>query len=760
MKFAGFNLKQKHSVLQSMGYKGKANNKEMNNFIKSTPGNSNAYDMAVQVATDAVGGTIKKMAKGGVVGYAHGGLHETTGEEAVDGLSSDPPEDDVQREETVIPKTPEEIAAEAKAAEEAKAKADKEANDLKNKTISDMSYKSVSDPTSMATKVTTTSMTEKDNQILGGKTDAEGNPITDPGQVGTANKATATKATAAQAATPATVTPETISASAVAGKTKQALEGGVDFQTMIDKVNVSTKGGIPLEEIIGEISWDAAAGKFKTAGREGGTDQTGMPIIGTPPKEYTPEEFSEEFDTPLATTGGVQAAQGELSDDAKVTAAKGSLSSTGTDDIAQIDDPTQVVPPPARKIEEGEMISGSAVDMAAVKEATDIQAATADPSKKATVKGQLEGLMGDFEGGATPAWAAGAMRAANAQMAARGLGSSSMAGQAIIQAAMESAIPIAQQDASTVASFEAQNLSNRQQTALFAAQQRADFLKLDFTQEFQARVTNAAKISDIANMNFTADQQVALENARLTQTANLANMSAVNAKVMADAAAMSQMDLTNLSNEQQAAVQNAQNFLQVDMANLNNSQQTSMFKAQAIQQALLTDVAAENAAKQFNATSKNQTNQFMASLNSQVSQFNTTQTNAMNQFNAGETNAISKFNSEMQNQRDQFNATNSLVVAQANAQWRQNISTLNTSAENEANMANAKFENGLTENAINQIWQRERDMMAYAFTAGESLAERNLKIVVADKNLTSVRTQLDAAEDSAKSEFMYRFLFS
>ena len=47
---------------------------------------------------------------------------------------------------------------------------------------------------------------------------------------------------------------------------------------------------------------------------------------------------------------------------------------------------------------------------------------------------------------------------------------------------MESALPIAQQDASTVASFEAQNLSNRQQTALFAAQQRADFLKLDFTQ--------------------------------------------------------------------------------------------------------------------------------------------------------------------------------------------------------------------------------------------------------------------------------------
>ena len=739
MKFAGFNLKQKYAVLQSMGYKGKANNKEMDNFIKSTPGNSNAYNIAVKVATDAVGGTIKKMAKGGVVGYSTGGLED-----------NDEPQEEAEPAEL----TPEEIAAAAKEAEEAAAKAAKEANDLKNKTVSDMSYKAVSTPEQMAQKVTTSKITEDSNQILGGKTDADGNPITDPGQVGTANKATATKATAAQAATPATVTPETISASAVAGKTKQALDGGVDFQTMID-----SSSGL-IKAIAGEVSWNAETGKFETSGREGGYDWTGMPIIGTPPREYTPEEFSEKFNTPLVTTGGVQAAQEELSDDAKVTAAEGSLSSTGTDDIAQIDDPTQIVPPPARKVEEDEMISGSAVDKAAVKEATDIQAATANPSKKATVQGQLEGLMQDFEGGATPAWAAGAMRTANAQMAARGLGSSSMAGQAIIQAAMESAIPIAQQDASTVASFEAQNLSNRQQTALFAAQQRADFLKLDFNQEFQARVTNAAKISDIANMNFTADQQVALENARLTQTANLANMSAVNAKVMADAAATAQMDLTNLSNEQQAAVQNAQNFLQVDMANLNNAQQTSMFKAQAMQQALLTDVAAENAAKQFNSTSKNQTNQFMASLNSQVSQFNTTQTNAMNQFNAGETNAISKFNAEMKNQRDQFNATNTLVVAQANAQWRQNISTLNNAATNEANMADAKFENGLTENAINQIWQRERDMMAYAFTAGESLAERNLKIVVADKDLSSVRTQIDAQEDAAKSEFMYRFLFS
>ena len=435
------------------------------------------------------------------------------------------------------------------------------------------------------------------------------------------------------------------------------------------------------------------------------------------------------------------------------------MTALGTDDIEQITSPTQVVAPAKRVIQEGEMISGSAVDMAAVKEATDIEAATANPSKKATVKGQLDDLMDDFDDGATPAWAAGAMRAATAAMAARGLGASSMAGQAIVQATMESALPIAQQDASTAASFEAQNLSNRQQTAMFAAEQRAKFLEIDFNQEFQTRVTNAARVSDIANINFTADQQIALENARLTQTANLANMSAVNAKVMADAAAMSQMDLTNLSNEQQAAVQNASSFLQVDMANLANEQQTELFKAQSVQQAILSDVAASNATSQFNASSKNQVDQFMASLKSQVDQFNVTQQNAMNQFNAGEENALEKFNSELANQREQFNASTTLVIAQANAKWRQDLATMNTAAQNDANKLDAAAMNNLTEKAIDDIWQRERDIMAWAVATSESASQRALDILLADKKVSTARENLAFEESASKSQFYSNILF-
>ena len=90
---------------------------------------------------------------------------------------------------------------------------------------------------------------------------------------------------------------------------------------------------------------------------------------------------------------------------------------------------------------------------------------------------------------------------------------------------MESALPIAMQDAKTVASFEAQNISNRQQRAILFAQQRAQFLGMEFDQAFEARVRNAATVSDIANRNFTAEVQIALENAQLAQTTDMSILS-------------------------------------------------------------------------------------------------------------------------------------------------------------------------------------------------------------------------------------------
>ena len=275
-----------------------------------------------------------------------------------------------------------------------------------------------------------------------------------------------------------------------------------------------------------------------------------------------------------------------------------------------------------------------------------LTAVTAEPSKAATVQGQLESLMSQFEGGATPPWASGAMRQAMGIMQQRGLGASSIAGQAVVQAAMESALSIATQDAATAAQFEMQNLNNQQQTAIFKSQQLI----------------------------------------------------------------------------------------------------ASMF----------TDQAADNAAKQFNAASKNQVDQFFAGLQESVSRFNADQINSIAQFNAGQENVVEQFNASMQAQRDQFNAQNSLVIAQANAQWRQNIATLDSAAENEAMMTNVKAANGLTAAALDQIWQRERDLMSFAFSASENQAQRDVSLLIADKEIQAKvdlqNTQLDFQESAAKAQ--------
>ena len=430
---------------------------------------------------------------------------------------------------------------------------------------------------------------------------------------------------------------------------------------------------------------------------------------------------------------GTQAAQGQVSSQAQVQAAQGD-----PNQIAQLGlqaaqgQAATVQGAPTRQLETGELISGTTVDQQKVE---DIYGK--DPLKAASVKDELDTLMQDFQGGQTPVWAAGAMRAANAALAARGIGASSMAGMAVVQAAMESALPIAQMDA-----------ANKQQVALESAKQRAAFLNMEFDQNFQTKVMNAAKISEIANMNFTAEQQVALENAKMAQTMNLANLDNRQAKIMADAATMAQMDITNLNNRQQAQVQNAQAFLNMDMQNLSNEQQTNLFKAQERVNAMLSDTAQVNAARQFNATSDNQTNQFFASLATQVSQFNTEQSNAMARFNAGEANALGQFNAAQLNAREQFNAQNHLVIAQANAQWAQSITTAENAAANQANRDAALAANNLTMTAYNNIVQRERDTLAWAWQSGENAAQRDANIAVAKIN---AEASASAAGDTSSS---------
>ena len=500
--------------------------------------------------------------------------------------------------------------------------------------------------------------------------------------------------------------------------TQQALNPGLPTGAAVVPVGTQVQAGQLVDPTSGQVTGAAAVptSLAQTTTASGTTaGQAG--------------QMQAALSAPSVQAAQAQGAQGALSAGAQAQAAQQSpqqLAQLGLQ-AAQGQAATVQGAPSPMQFTGGQQISGSAVDQSQVQQIFGQQ-----PLEATTVSGELDALMQDFDGGKTPAWAAGAMRAANAAMAARGLGASSLAGMAVVQAAMESALPIAQMDA-----------ANKQQIAVESARQRANFLQMEFNQEFEAKVKNAARVSEIANINFNAEQQIALENSQMAQTMNLANLSNRQAKVMADAAAMANMDMANLNNRQQAAVQTAQNFLQMDMANLSNAQQAEMFNAQTRAQSMFTDQAALNAAQQFNATSQMQTDQFFESLASNTSQFNASQANAQAQFNAGQVNVLERFNTEINNQRDQFNAQNRLVIDQANAQWRRQIATADTAAVNRSNELNAGALLGVSQSAYNNLWQNYSDNMEWAWTSAENERARISR-------LAEIKLQADAQFDALK----------
>jgi len=197
----------------------------------------------------------------------------------------------------------------------------------------------------------------------------------------------------------------------------------------------------------------------------------GMELIDESVADITPTTAE-----PISTgqVAQIQAGTGQITEPVGQATATEATATT-VDENADLDaityDPTKVSSDVAAKLDE-------------------LIAQTADPSERATIRGQMSLLMEEFDEG-TPPWASGAMRSAMSSMLARGLGASSMAGQAIVQAAMESALPIAAGDAKTAAAFEMQNLSNRQQTAIFKTQQHIAAILSDQAAENAAKTFNA-----------------------------------------------------------------------------------------------------------------------------------------------------------------------------------------------------------------------------------------------------------------------------
>ena len=358
----------------------------------------------------------------------------------------------------------------------------------------------------------------------------------------------------------------------------------------------------------------------------------------------------------------------------------------------------------------------------------------------ALVSNQLDSLLKGIEEGEIPTWARPAVDSVEKMLAQRGMSASTVGRDALFNAIITSAMPLAQSNAQAI------QASVGQQKAIEAQEAEANAARGQ-----QTALANASNVFQMNMAQFSADQQTALSNSKFLQTVGITNASMDQQTIIQDAALMSQANLAEADFNQRTQIQNAQAFLQMDMQNLNNQQQANVLKAQQNQQRVLSNQAAQNAASQFNAASENQTNQFMSNLQAQMNQYNASQTNAMEQFNATQENAaaardaqrqadLNKFNAQLVTQVDQFNsqqdfarnqwnAQNAAAVEASNVQWRRQANTVNTAAQNQINMQNAQNAFGLTMQSQSFLWQELRDQADFDFRASENEENRKAQII-------------------------------
>ena len=396
------------------------------------------------------------------------------------------------------------------------------------------------------------------------------------------------------------------------------------------------------------------------------------------------------------------------------------------------------------------------------------KAAQGDVDSLATVEGQLGKLMKQFDDG-TPSWAAGAIRAANAVMSARGLGTSSMAGAAILQAAIESALPIAQADAKTYADMGLKNLDNRQQIAISnaAAQQGLQLQNLD--NEQKANLQKSINAFGLQTQNLSNRQASEVANAQIRATLQGQNLTNMQQSNIATAARFAEAANINLNNKQQAAMQDNTNALQTNLAELSAAQSayiTSANLAAALQGQVLSNeqqVAISNAARYSEAANIEFTAQQQNAIhNSKLMQTiglaelsatqaatlqNAAQVASMDLANLNNRQQAAVQNAKAFLEKDLTNLNNEQQMAVFKAQATQQALLSDQAAENAAKQFNAQSENQANQFYDNLTQQNNQFNAAQANTMEMANVDAENAALEFAANMKNNREQYESSNE-------------
>jgi hypothetical protein len=727
-KFKGFNLDQKFQLLQKLGYNGPKNEDLMEKFLAASPEASSKMSRYFDKAQEAI-----KMASGGQVPSPN----DINVKQAQNQLNK--AQQNLATAEAFAKNNPnnQEAAAALKKAQNQFANKQKQFSLVAVPSAGEAFSGAIETPQNLVAQAKAVNVQKNDGQFVNQNTGS----VT--GQV---KADTSTVQNAAQAKAPKQPKTSTYKSQGITGQVTQAAQ---NLKAAEGDVTGKVQGQTADPSKLGQLKLDAAQIEDPTT------------IKNTPDLKATPGQMVQ----------GAKLKPGE------VPTSKAAQTNFKSNPVAAQGQVNKNELIGADKILAGEkaVTAKAATDSKLSKEATAVaaqgklgdkalaEAAQGKVQDRATVQGQLEKLMESFNDG-TPAWAAGAMRAATQAMNARGLGGSSMAAAAIVQAAMESAIPIAAADAQVFERMQLKNLDNRQQTALAnaAAQQGMSLANLNAKQ--QAALQNSAQGFQLQSQNLSNEQAVVLANAQFKAALQNKTIDVKTQAAIVNAARYAESNNINLSNRQQANLQRSAENLQVDLSNLSNRQQTALANAQIEaalkgqelsneQQARVLNAARISEVANINFTAEQQKALEEAKIAATVDLANLDAKSAKVLADAAAMSTMELTNLNNRQQAQVENAKNLLQMDLANLNTDQQTrvlkfqSRVNSMLSDQAADNAAKQFNAASENQVNQFFAGLQESIS-RFNADQVNAIK--KFNSGEKNATS---QFNATMKSARETF-------
>lgn len=427
------------------------------------------------------------------------------------------------------------------------------------------------------------------------------------------------------------------------------------------------------------------------------------------------------------------------------------------------------------------------VEIALDKEPVEVRAAIAALPTEALVSSQIESLLGGMEDGNVPLWAKPAVSQVEQMLAKRGMTTSTIGRDALFNAIIQSAMPIAQSNAQALQSRAAQNLSNEQQanmstatldmqrrlanlaneqtsysqTAQMAQQMstlqsqfRQDAVMTTAQQQQQTRTQDLANRQETAKVNAMNDQAMRAQNLGNEQQVELAEMQYMNATESENMSALQQERMAEFQVAADFMSKNAGFVQQMNLANLSAEQQTKLANLTSQNQAASETLSNEQATELANLNTKMQTNLLQGKIAAEMNQAQLTADQQRAVQNASMVAGVdmSKFSAAQQVELTNSKFMQTMVATKFTAD--QQAAMQNATAMATLDMANLDKNIKLAAQNAQAFLQMDMTNLSNEQQSNVLKAQNQQQVLLSDTAAENAALQFNAANEQQTQQFM------